>query len=303
MDVDAVLGGLYELIAPHLTEKQRRLLAGAAARALGRGGGARMARISGLSRPTVYAGVRGLEEPPDPRGRIRRPGGGPRRLTERNPGLLRALDELVDPSTRGDPESPLRWTCKSTRQLADALVGQGFQVSDDTVGRLLKQQGYTLQRTLKTEEGAQHPDRDAQFRYLNQQAKQHLAAGQPVISVDTKKQELVGRYATGGREWQPAGEPERVGGHDFPDQQLGKVIPSGVYDLGANAGWVSVGTDHDTPRSRWRRCGAGGSRPVGRCTRMLTGCWSLRTRVGPTAIGCGRGRPSWPASPPRPALR
>ena len=168
MDVDAVLAGLYELVAPHLTEKQRRLLAGAAARALGRGGGARMARISGLSRPTVYAGVRGLEELPDPRGRIRRPGGGPRRLTERNPGLLRALDELVDPSTRGDPESPLRWTCKSTRQLADALVGQGFQVSDDTVGRLLKQQGYTLQRTLKTEEGAQHPDRDAQFRYLNQ---------------------------------------------------------------------------------------------------------------------------------------
>ena len=246
MDVDAVLGGLYELIAPHLTEKQRRLLAGAAARALGRGGGARMARISGLSRPTVYAGVRGLEELPDPRGRIRRPGGGPRRLTERNPGLLRALDELVDPSTRGDPESPLRWTCKSTRQLADALVAQGFQVSDDTVGRLLKQQGYTLQRTLKTEEGAQHPDRDAQFRYLNQQAKQHLAAGQPVISVDTKKKELVGRYANGGREWQPAGEPERVGVHDFPDQQLGKVIPYGVYDLGANAGWVSVGTDHDT---------------------------------------------------------
>jgi hypothetical protein len=246
VDVDAVLGGLYELIAPHLTEKQRRLLAGAAARALGRGGGARMARISGLSRPTVYAGVRGLEELPDPRGRIRRPGGGPRRLTERNPGLLRALDELVDPSTRGDPESPLRWTCKSTRQLADALVAQGFQVSDDTVGRLLKQQGYTLQRTLKTEEGAQHPDRDAQFRYLNQQAKQHLAAGQPVISVDTKKKELVGRYANGGREWQPAGEPERVGVHDFPDQQLGKVIPYGVYDLGANAGWVSVGTDHDT---------------------------------------------------------
>ena len=246
MDVDAVLGGLYELIAPHLTEKQRRLLAGAAARALGRGGGARMARISGLSRPTVYAGVRGLEELPDPRGRIRRPGGGPRRLTERNPGLLRALDELVDPSTRGDPESPLRWTCKSTRQLADALVAQGFQVSDDTVGRLLKQQGYTLQRTLKTEEGAQHPDRDAQFRYLNQQAKQHLAAGQPVISVDTKKKELVGRYANGGAEWGPAGEPERVGVHDFPDQQLGKVIPYGVYDLGANAGWVSVGTDHDT---------------------------------------------------------
>jgi Rhodopirellula transposase DDE domain len=187
VDVDAVLGGLYELIAPHLTEKQRRLLAGAAARALGRGGGARMARISGLSRPTVYVGVRELDDPPDPRGRIRRPGGGPKRLTERDPGLLRALDELVDPDTRGDPESSLGWTCKSTRQLADALGAQGFQVSDDTVGRLLKQQRYTLQRTLKTEEGAQHADRDAQFRYVNEQAKQQLADGQPVISVDTKR--------------------------------------------------------------------------------------------------------------------
>jgi Rhodopirellula transposase DDE domain len=202
--------------------------------------------ISGLSRPTVYAGVRELDAPPDPRGRIRRPGGGPRRLVERDPGLLQALDELVDPDTRGDPESPLRWTCKSTRQLADALAGQGFQVSDDTVGRLLKQQRYTLQRTLKTEEGAQHLERDAQFRYANQQAKQHLAAGQPVVSVDTKKKELVGRYANGGREWQPADEPERVGVHDFPDEELGKAIPYGVYDLGANAGWVSVGTDHDT---------------------------------------------------------
>ena len=246
MDVDAVLGGLYELIAPHLTEKQRRLLAGAAARALGRGGGARMARISGLSRPTVYAGVRELDDPPDPRGRIRRLGGGPKRLVERQPGLLRALDELVDPDTRGDPQSPLRWTCKSTRQLADALAAQGFQVSDDTVGRLLKQQRYTLQRTLKTEEGAQHPDRDAQFRYVNEQAKQQLAAGQPVVSVDTKKKELVGRYANGGREWRPPGEPEPVLVHDFPDQELGKAIPYGVYDLGANAGWVSVGTDHDT---------------------------------------------------------
>jgi hypothetical protein len=246
VDIDAVLAELYELVAPHLTEKQRRLLAGAAARALGRGGGARMARISGLSRPTVYAGVRELDAPPDPRGRVRGPGGGPRRLVERQPGLLSALDELVDPDTRGDPESPLRWTCKSTRQLADALGTQGFQVSDDTVGRLLKQQGYTLQRTLKTEEGAQHPDRDAQFRYLNQQAREHLAASQPVVSVDTKKKELVGRYANGGREWRPVGEPEQVAVHDFPDPQVGKAIPYGVYDLSANAGWVSVGTDHDT---------------------------------------------------------
>jgi Rhodopirellula transposase DDE domain len=246
VDVDAVLGGLYELIAPHLTEKQRRLLAGAAAKALGRGGGARMARISGLSRPTVYAGVRELEEPADPGGRVRRPGGGPRRLAERQPGLLAALDALVDPDTRGDPESPLRWTCKSTRQLADALAAQGFKVSDDTVGRLLKQQRYTLQRTQKTEEGAQHPDRDAQFRYRNDTARGYLDQALPVVSVDTKKKELVGNYANGGGEWQPVGEPERVNVHDFPDPQLGKAIPYGVYDLGAGAGWVSVGTDHDT---------------------------------------------------------
>jgi transposase len=187
VDVDAALAGLYELVAPHLTEKQRRLLAGAAAKALGRGGGARMARLTGLSRPTGYAGVRELDAPPDPRGRIRRLGGGPKRLVERQPGLLAALDELVDPDTRGDPTSPLRWTCKSTRQLADALSTQGFQVSDDTVGRLLKQQGYTLQRTQKTEEGAQDPDRDAQFRYVNEQAREHLAGGQPVVSVDTKR--------------------------------------------------------------------------------------------------------------------
>jgi hypothetical protein len=164
VDVDAVLGGLFELIAPHLTEKQRRLLAGAGARALGRGGGARMARISGRSRPTVYAGVRELEDPPDPGGRIRRPGGGPKRRTTTDPGLLAALDALVEPDTRGDPESPLRWTCKSTAQLAGALTAAGHPVSDDTVGRLLKQQGYTLQRTHKTLEGAQHSDRDAQFR-------------------------------------------------------------------------------------------------------------------------------------------
>ena len=264
MDVDAVLAELFELVAPHLTEKQRRLLAGAAARALGRGGGARMARISGLSRPTVYAGVRELDAPPDPRGRVRGPGGGPRRLVERQPGLLSALDELVDPDTRGDPESPLRWTCKSTRQLADALGAQGFQVSDDTVGRLLKQQGYTLQRTQKTLEGAQHPDRDAQFRYLNEQAREHLAASQPVVSVDTKKKELVGRYANGGREWRPVGEPEQVAVHDFPDPEVGKAIPYGVYDLSANAGWVSVGTDHDTAafavatlRHWWEQTGRG----------------------------------------------
>jgi Rhodopirellula transposase DDE domain len=226
VDVDVVLGALYDLIAPHRTEKQRRLLAGVAARALGHGGGARMARISGLSRPTVYTGVHELDDPPDPHGRVRRPGGGPKRLTKRQPGLLSALDALVDRDTRGDPESPLRWTCKSTRELADALGAQGFQVSNDTVGRLLRQQRYTLQRTQKTEEGTQHPDRDAQFRYINDTARARLDQGLPVVSVDTKNKELVGNYANGGVEWQPAGEPEQVLVHDFPDPKVARRSPT-----------------------------------------------------------------------------
>jgi hypothetical protein len=246
MDVDAVLAELFALISPHLTEKQRRLLLGAGARALGRGGGARMARISAMARPTVYAGMRELDGPADPHGRIRRPGGGPKRLVDTDPGLIQALEGLVDPDTRGDPGSPLRWTTKSTRQLAEVLTAQGHPVSDDTVGRLLKQQGYTLQRTRKTLEGAQHPDRDGQFRYLNELARVHLAAGQPVVSVDTKKKELVGNFANSGAEWQPSGEPVEVNVHDFPDPKGGKAIPYGVYDLGANTGWVSVGVDHDT---------------------------------------------------------
>src|SRR5512132_626451 len=206
-----------------------------------------VARATGMSRQTVYDGLADLDDATGlAAGRARRAGGGRKRLTERDPGLVAALEALVDPVTRGDPESPLRWTCKSTAQLARALTAQGHPVSDDTVGRLLKEQGYTLQRTQKTVEGAQHPDRDAQFRYLNEQAREYLAAGAPVVSVDTKKKELVGRYANGGAEWQPVGEPERVNVHDFPDKQLGKAIPYGVYDLGANTGWVSVGTDHDT---------------------------------------------------------
>jgi hypothetical protein len=190
--------------------------------------------------------VRELDEPPDPYGRIRRPGGGPKRLRDTDPGLVEALDRLVDPDTRGDPASPLRWTCKSTRELAEALTAQGHPVSDDTVGRLLREQGYRLQRTAKSLEGAQHQDRDAQFRYLNEQAREHLAASQPVVSVDTKKKELVGNFANGGAEWQPSGEPVEVDVHDFPDPALGKAIPYGVYDLGRNTGWVSVGVDHDT---------------------------------------------------------
>jgi hypothetical protein len=245
VDLDEVLAATFTLVAPHLTERQRRLLFGAAARALGYGGVSRVARLAEASRPTVRRGAAELDQPADPRGRMRQHDG-PRRRRDTDPGLLGALDRLVDPDTRGDPDSPLRWTCKSTRELAQALTAAGHPVSDDTVGRLLKQQGYRLQRTAKTLEGARHADRDAQFRYLNEQARTQLAAGQPVVSVDTKKKELVGRFANGGAEWQPTGEPGRVNVHDFPDPTLGKAIPYGVDDLGRNSGWVGVGTDHDT---------------------------------------------------------
>jgi hypothetical protein len=200
VDLDEVLAATFSLVAPHLTERQRRLLLGATARALGYGGVSRVARLAEASRPTVRRGAAELDQPADPRGRIRQHEG-PKRRRDTDPGLLQALDRLIEPDTRGDPESPLRWTCKSTRSLAAALTAQDHPVSDDTVGRLLKQQGYRLQRTVKTLEGAQHPDRDAQFRYLNEQAKAHLAAGQPVVSVDTKKKELVGSFANGGAEW------------------------------------------------------------------------------------------------------
>jgi DDE family transposase len=245
VDLDGVLAATFSLIAPHLTERQRRLLFGAAARAFGYGGISRVARLAGASRPTVRRGAAELDQPADPTGRIRAHAG-PTPLTETDPELLPALDRLIEPDTRGDPDSPLRWTCKSTRQLADALGAQGHPVSDDTVGRLLKGQGYSLQRTVKTLEGTGHPDRDAQFGYLNEQVREYLAAGYPVVSVDAKKKELIGTFANGGREWHPVGEPERVNVHDFPDPKLGKAIPYGVYDLGHNTGWVSVGVDHDT---------------------------------------------------------
>lgn len=262
MDRDDVLTSGFALVLPHLTERQRRLLLGAFARVLGRGGVTRVAELAGSTRPTVRRGMAELDTQPDPTGRIRAPGAGPKPLAASDPGLLAALDALVDPVTRGDPESPLRWTTKSTRQLADALTAQGHQVSHTTVAGLLRAQGYSLQATRKTLEGVQHPDRDAQFGYLNDQATAYLAAGQPVISVDAKKKELVGPFANTGVEWQPSGEPERVNVHDFPDPELGKAIPYGVYDLGRNTGWVSVGVDHDTSafavasiRRWWERIG------------------------------------------------
>jgi hypothetical protein len=236
----------FTSLLPYLNERQRRLYLAVEARALGHGGVARVARVTGVSRPTIQHGLRELSGSVTAPERVRQAGGGRKKLTERDPTLLRDLEALVDPDTRGDPMSPLRWTCKSTRQLAEALAGAGHRVSHTVVAELLAQAGYSLQAPTKTLEGRQHPDRDAQFRYLNEQVKAFLGAGQPVVSVDAKKKELVGAFQNGGREWQPTGQPERVNVHDFPDPRLGKAIPYGIYDIGRNTGWVTVGQDHDT---------------------------------------------------------
>ncbi|EQD74085.1 Rhodopirellula transposase family protein [mine drainage metagenome] len=246
MDRDATLSAKLALILPHLDERQRRLLLAAEAKVLGRGGVSRVAAVAGVSRPTIRKGLAELARPALAAGRVRRVGGGRKRLTVKDPGLVAALDALVDPTTRGDPMSPLRWTCKSTRQLAQTLTQQGHPTSHRAVAELLHTQGYSLQANAKMIEGAQHPDRDAQFRYLNDQVQTFLAAGLPVISVDAKKKELVGRFKAVGREWQPQGQPEAVNVHDFEDPALGKAIPYGIYDVGRNAGWVNVGQDHDT---------------------------------------------------------
>jgi Rhodopirellula transposase DDE domain len=242
----ASLATRFAAISPHLNERQRRLWVGAEARALGRGGVSVVARATGVSRPTVYKALSELEQPAIGEGRVRRPGGGRKRLRDRDPELEAALDALIDPDTRGDPMSPLRWTCKSTGQLALALTRGGHPVSADTVGAMLREAGYSLQANAKLKEGKQHPDRDAQFRYLNEQVKQHQAVGAPVLSIDTKKKELVGEFKNGGREWQPKGQPEAVNVHDFLSQGVGKAIPYGLYDVSRNSGWVGVGTDHDT---------------------------------------------------------
>ncbi|MFI0041279.1 MULTISPECIES: ISAzo13 family transposase [Streptomyces] len=237
----------FEVLFPHLDERQRRLLMGAEARILGHGGIRAVARAAEVSETTVRNGVDELEAGAEPLGRVRRPGGGRKRAAEVDPGLRPALLALVEPDMRGDPMSPLRWTTKSTRKLAAELTRQGHRVSADTVGDLLREEGFSLQANAKTIEGNQHPDRDAQFRYINEQARDHRDAGDPVISVDTKKKELIGQYKNGGREWMPTGEPVKVKTHDFLDRQgPGKAIPYGIYDIAANTGWVNVGTDHDT---------------------------------------------------------
>ncbi len=237
----------FGVLRPHLSELQRRLWLGAEAAELGEGGVAVVALAVGVAPDTVRRGraeAEGLDTGSVVRSR--RPGGGRKRAEEHDAGLVAALEALIDPVTRGDPMSPLRWTSKSTRTLAGALTAEGHRVSDFVIRRLLRELGYSLQANAKTTEGAAHPDRDAQFAYLAEQAAAHLDASNPVISVDTKKKELVGAYKNGGREYSPAGQPERVKVHDFIDPGLGKANPYGVYDVGADTGWVSVGTDHDT---------------------------------------------------------
>jgi transposase len=246
MGEDRALATKFAAILPHLNERQRRLVLAAEARALGRGGVTRVARAAGVTRPTIHAALHELEQPVPAAPRARRVGGGRKRQRDRDPTLLSDLEALIDPQTRGDPMSPLRWTCKSTRQLAVALQEQGHTVSPRLVARLLHELEYSLQAPRKTREGGTHPDRDAQFRYLNAQVSTALAEGSPVVSVDAKKKELVGPFKNGGQEWQPHGQPEEVNVHDFVDKQVGKAIPYGIYDVGRNAGWVNVGQDHDT---------------------------------------------------------
>jgi len=232
----------YSSLGPLMDERMRRQWAATEAQAYGRGGLSAVSSATGMSRNTIRKGKPKAAVD----ARLRKKGGGRKRLTETDPGLMNALERLVEPTSRGDPMSPLRWTCKSTVNLAEALTRQGHPIGAWTVGNLLRGAGYSLQGNRKTKEGSSHPDRNAQFEYINTTVQQFQDRGQPVISVDTKKKELVGPFKNGGREWQPKGEPEEVLVHDFIDKQLGKVIPYGVFDLSLNEGWVSVGIDHDT---------------------------------------------------------
>jgi Rhodopirellula transposase DDE domain len=245
-DVEAI-GKRFKLLEGLLNEKLRRLVAAAEAEAIGRGGASIVSRATGVSRRAIRVGAQELNETDQSAtGRIRRAGGGRKRTVEKDPTLVRDLESLVEPTERGDPESPLRWTCKSVRELALELKRMGHQTSHRMVAELLHGLDYSLQGNRKTIEGSSHPDRNAQFEHINRKVKDYLGTKDPVISVDTKKKELVGNFKNGGREWRPKGEPEQVRIHDFVVPELGRAVPYGVYDLGENAGWVSVGIDHDT---------------------------------------------------------
>ena len=236
----------FDLIWPHLDERARRMLAANEARQLGHGGVSKVSQACGLSRVTITKGMREIRSRPLEQGRIRRPGAGRPSLLLVAPDLPRILEGLVEPLSRGDPESPLRWTCKSTRTLAAELTSQNHAISHEKVAQLLRQMDYSLQGNRKTEEGNDHPDRDEQFEYINEQVRRALAAGRPVISVDTKKKELVGNYENKGRQWRKSKSPQKVNGHDFPGPSVPRAYPYGIYDLARNRGFVNVGTDHDT---------------------------------------------------------
>jgi hypothetical protein len=236
----------FELIWPHLDERARRMMAANEACQLGHGGVSRVSRACGLSRVTITKGIQELQDRPLAPGRIRRPGGGRLSLLQIDPDLPRVLEGLVEPLARGDPESPLRWTIKSTRSLAAELSAQGHVVSHEKVAQFLRQMDYSLQGNRKTEEGDDHPDRDAQFLNINEQVRKALAAGRPVISVDTKKKELIGNYENQGQQWRKSKFPQKVNGHDFPGPAVPRAYPYGIYDMARNRGFVNVGTDHDT---------------------------------------------------------
>jgi hypothetical protein len=253
----------YLALSPHLDERARRVFAGTEARTAGYGGIAAVSRATGIAASTIGRGLAELsaKDPLAPE-RVRRPGGGGKKLVEKDATLLADLLAMVEPDARGDPMSPLRWTCKSLSQLADALVAIGHKIGRSAVGDLLHQQKFSLQANRKTREGENHPDRDAQFAHLNASVRDALTDGEPVISVDTKKKELVGDFKNAGRTWRPKGEPEEVRVHDFLIEELGRAAPYGVYDLAANAGWVSVGMNNDTAafavqtiRRWWREVG------------------------------------------------
>src|SRR6266404_5740401 len=295
----------FSAVAPFLDERGRRLVAAAEAFAAGYGGIAAVAMATGVAPSTIGRGLKELASD-EPSERIRRPGAGRRRTVSKDHTLLHDLEALVEPTTRGDPEAPLRWTCKSVRRLAQALQAQGHEVSRTLVGHLLNEAGYSLQGNRKTTEGDSHPDRDAQFGYINTQVTTALAEQQPVISVDTKKKELVGDFRNNGREYRPQGNPEEVRVHDFLIKELGRAVPYGVYDLAANSGWVSVGVDHDTAafavnsiRQWWRTVGRA---RYPEATRLLITAKPAPAKAGggaATARGCGCGNAnsrSWPTS-------
>lgn len=246
MPIAAINHALFIDAWPHLGERERRIVAAAEAKRIGRGGITAISKASGLSRVTITKGIGELKDKPLPHGRTRRAGAGRLALEKKDPAINKELRDLLEDSTRGDPESPLRWTCKSTRTLAAALEKRQHGVSHEKVAQLLRKDGYSLQANRKTEEGNQHPDRDAQFRYINRRVKAALKNAQPVISVDTKKKELIGNYENKGCQWRPRKSARTVNGHDFPDKAVPRAYPYGIYDIGRNEGFVNIGTDHDT---------------------------------------------------------